>query len=119
MTAPAPPPRPEGHKLLQGKTVLITAAAGTGIGFSVAERAVDEGARVMISDIHEGRLSAAAEKLVKKSGDTVPTQLCDVTKEEEVGALVEAAIKTLGHVDVLVNNAGLGGTADVVDMTDE
>lgn len=119
MTAPAPPPRPEGHKLLQGKTVLITAAAGTGIGFAVAERAVDEGARVMISDVHEGRLSAAADKLAKKSGGTVPTQLCNVTKEEEVGALVDAAVKTLGHVDVLVNNAGLGGTADVVDMTDE
>lgn len=119
MTAPAPPPRPEGRGLLKGKTVLITAAAGTGIGFSVAERAVDEGARVMISDIHEGRLSAAADKLSKKIGASIPTQICNVTKEDQVQALVDGAVKTLGHVDVLVNNAGLGGTADVVDMTDE
>ena len=119
MTAPAPPPRPEGRGLLKGKTVLITAAAGTGIGFSVAERAVEEGARVMISDIHEGRLSAAADKLSKKAGANIPTQLCNVTEEGQVQALIDEAVKTLGHVDVLVNNAGLGGTADVVDMTDE
>lgn len=119
MTAPAPPPRPEGRGLLNGKTVLITAAAGTGIGFSVAERAVEEGARVMISDIHEGRLSAAADKLSKKAGANIPTQLCNVTEEGQVQALIDEAVKTLGHVDVLVNNAGLGGTADVVDMTDE
>jgi len=119
MTAPAPPPRPEGHGLLKGKTVLITAAAGTGIGFSVAERAVDEGARVMIIDIHEGRLAAAAEKLAAKTGQAIPTQLCNVAKEDEVQGLVDAAVKNLGHVDVLVNNAGLGGTADVVDMTDD
>jgi 3-oxoacyl-[acyl-carrier protein] reductase len=118
MSAPLPV-RPAGHGLLEGKTVLVTAAAGTGIGFVAAERAVDEGAKVFISDLHEGRLKAAAEKLTAKSGKPVPYKLCNVTKEDEVQALVAQAVKDLGHVDVLINNAGLGGTVNVVDMKDE
>ena len=114
-----PPVRPQGHGLLEGKTVLVTAAAGTGIGFAAAERAIDEGARVFISDLHEGRLKAAADKLTAKSGKPTGFKLCNVTKEDDVRALVAAAIQDLGHVDVLINNAGLGGTYNVVDMTDE
>jgi 3-oxoacyl-[acyl-carrier protein] reductase len=105
--------------LLEGKTVLVTAAAGTGIGFSVARRCVEEGATVMISDIHERRLADAAARLRDLGGRPVATQLCNVTKEDEVKALVSAAIIELGRIDVLVNNAGLGGTANIVDMTDE
>lgn len=118
MSAPLPV-RPAGRGLLEGKTVLITAAAGTGIGFSAAERAVEEGARVFLSDLHEGRLKAAADKITAKTGKATPTKLCNVTKEDEVQALVAQAINDLGHVDVLINNAGLGGTANVVDMKDE
>ena len=118
MSAPLPV-RPAGRGLLEGKTVLITAAAGTGIGFSAAERAVEEGARVFLSDLHEGRLKAAADKITAKTGKPTPTKLCNVTKEDEVQALVAQAIKDLGHVDVLINNAGLGGTANVVDMKDD
>ena len=113
------PPYPEGHGLLAGKTVLVTAAAGVGIGFASAKRCAEEGARVMISDIHERRLGEAAEKLAEVAGGKPPTRLCNVTREDEVQALVEAAIAELGHVDVLVNNAGLGGTANVVEMTDD
>jgi 3-oxoacyl-[acyl-carrier protein] reductase len=47
-----PAPVVDGHGLLMGKTVLITAAAGAGIGFAAAKRCVDEGARVFISDLH-------------------------------------------------------------------
>jgi 3-oxoacyl-[acyl-carrier protein] reductase len=113
------PPYPKAHGLLAGKTVLVTAAAGAGIGFATAKRCAEEGARVMISDIHERRLGEAAEKLAEVSGGKPPTHLCNVTREGDVRALVEAAIAELGHVDVLVNNAGLGGTANVVDMSDD
>jgi 3-oxoacyl-[acyl-carrier protein] reductase len=113
------PPYLQGHRLLEGKTVLITAAAGTGIGFSVARRCVEEGATVMISDIHERRLTEAAERLRAVGGRPVVTKLCNVTKEDEVRALVAAAIIELGRIDVLVNNAGLGGNARIVDMTDD
>jgi 3-oxoacyl-[acyl-carrier protein] reductase len=113
------PPYPEGHDLLEGKTVVVTAAAGTGIGFAAARRCAEEGATVMISDLHERRLGEAAAELEKLTGVRPPTRLCDVTQGEQVQALVRDAIATMGHIDVLVNNAGLGGFAHVVDMTDE
>ena len=113
------PPYVEGHGLLEGKTVLITAAAGAGIGFATAKRCAEEGARVLISDIHERRLGEAADEIAKVAAARPPTRLCNVTREAEVRLLVEAAISELGRVDVLVNNAGLGGTENLVDMSDE
>jgi len=103
----------DGHQLLAGRTVLVTAAAGTGIGFATAARCVAEGATVVISDRHERRLAESAAEL------GVPGIACDVTSEADVQGLFAAAIDAVGHVDVLVNNAGLGGTAPVVEMTDE
>ncbi len=116
---PTIPPYPVGRNLLAGKTVLVTAAAGTGIGFATARRCAEEGARVMISDIHERRLLEAAAELEKITGERPASQLCNVTREDEVRALIDGAISTLGHIDVLVNNAGLGGFAPLVEMTDE
>ena len=114
--------RPEyvpGHGLLAGKTVLVTAAAGTGIGYSTAKRCVEEGARVVISDAHERRLGEAAERLGELSGDRPLALTCDVTDEDQVQALFRETARRHGRVDVLVNNAGLGGTANLVDMTDD
>jgi 3-oxoacyl-[acyl-carrier protein] reductase len=113
------PPYPAGHDLLAGKTVLITAAAGTGIGFAAARRCAEEGARLVISDIHERRLEAAAAEIEKIGGARPAALVCNVTNEDEVRALVAGAIDALGHIDVLVNNAGLGGFAPLVEMTDE
>jgi 3-oxoacyl-[acyl-carrier protein] reductase len=113
------PPYPRGRKLLDGRTVLITAAAGSGIGFATARRCAEEGARVMISDLHERRLHSSAEEIEAITGEPTPTQLCDVTQEGEVQALVRRALDELGHLDVLVNNAGLGGFGKVVDLSDE
>ncbi|HEY1347001.1 MAG TPA: SDR family oxidoreductase [Streptosporangiaceae bacterium] len=110
---------PPGRDLLAGKVVVITAAAGTGIGSAVAGRCLAEGARVMISDRHERRLAAARDELAGAHGDRVCAQACDVTDEAQVGALVAAAVARFGRIDVLVNNAGLGGTSSVLDMTDE
>ena len=52
-----------GHGLLAGKKVLVTAAAGTGIGFSAAKRCLEEGATVVISDKHERRCAESAAEL--------------------------------------------------------
>lgn len=114
-----PPPYVEGHGLLTGKTVLITAAAGAGIGFATAKRCVEEGARVFVSDVHERRTADAAKALSEMADSEVGFALCDVTSDEQVRALVSSAIDALGHVDVVINNAGLGGTCDVVDMADD
>jgi 3-oxoacyl-[acyl-carrier protein] reductase len=112
VSAPTPPP---GRGLLEGRHVVVTAAAGTGIGNATARRCLDEGASLVIADKHERRLAETAEQL----GVTgVP---CDVTVEDDVQRLFSAAIEAspTGGIDVLVNNAGLGGTARLVDMTDE
>jgi 3-oxoacyl-[acyl-carrier protein] reductase len=102
-----------GHELLAGKRVLVTAAAGTGIGFATAKRCIEEGARVVVSDAHERRLAETSAEL------GVPGTVCDVTDESHVQRLFESAVGELGGLDIVVNNAGLGGTANVVDMTDE
>ena len=99
-----------GHGLLGGKRVLVTAAAGTGIGFATAERCAAEGASVVISDKHERRLGEAAERL-----GGVPAVPCDVTNQGDVDRLFAEA----GAIDILINNAGLGGMANLVDMTDD
>jgi 3-oxoacyl-[acyl-carrier protein] reductase len=104
----------EGHGLLKDKVVVVTAAAGTGIGFSTAQKAQQEGATVVVSDWHERRLAEAAAQL-----GGVLAVTCDVTKQEDVDALVAAVVAEHGRIDVMVNNAGLGGTAELVDMTDE
>jgi 3-oxoacyl-[acyl-carrier protein] reductase len=109
-----------GHGLLEGKNVLVTAAAGTGIGFATAIRSVEEGAAALvISDIHERRLGEAADKIEAETGQRPETVLCNVTKEDEVQGMFELAIEKMGHVDILMNNAGLGGYAKIVDMTDD
>lgn len=99
--------------MLDGKSVLITAAAGSGIGSATARRCVEEGARVVISDKHERRLAETAAEL------GVPGIPCDVTDEASVQSLIDSAVAELGHIDVLINNAGLGGTAEMHEMTDD
>jgi len=108
-----------GHALLAGRSVVVTAAAGTGIGSAVARRAIEEGARVLISDFHERRLAETADALAEETGTRPLTIRCDVTVEEDVQGLVDGAAEQLGGIDVMINNAGLGGTAELVDMTDE
>ncbi|RYY47333.1 MAG: SDR family oxidoreductase [Sphingomonadales bacterium] len=114
-----PPPYPEPRGLLRGKTVVVTAAAGTGIGFSVAQRAAEEGATLLISDFHERRLGEAADRIAAKTGTRPETFVCDVTDQAAVDGLRDAAIDRLGRIDVLINNAGLGGEANVTEMTDD
>jgi 3-oxoacyl-[acyl-carrier protein] reductase len=115
----APPKEPPPRNLLEGKTVLITAAAGTGIGFATAKRCIEEGATVCISDLHERRLGETADQLAQIGGARPATRLCNVTDETQVRALIAGAIEDLGRIDILVNNAGLGGFAPVSEMTDE
>ena len=116
---PAPPTEPPGRGLLEGKRVVVTAAAGAGIGSAVARRALIEGARVLISDVHERRLSTTRDRLEEESGSRPEAVRCDVTAEPDVQALMDSAVDLLGGIDVMMNNAGLGGSARLVDMTDE
>ena len=99
--------------------MVVTAAAGAGIGSAVARRALIEGARVLISDIHERRLTTTCDHLEAETGSRPDAVLCDVKAERDVQALMDSAASLLGGIDVMMNNAGLGGSTLLVDMTDE
>lgn len=114
-----PPQEVAGHGLLTGKVVVVTAAAGTGIGSTTARRALLEGADVMISDHHERRLGETRDTLSALGLGRVESVVCDVTSSSQVDALVSSTTARLGRLDVLVNNAGLGGQTPVIDMTDD
>ncbi|MFF4797559.1 SDR family oxidoreductase [Streptomyces sp. NPDC001351] len=120
MTVVESPVYEPGHGLLKGRTAVITAAAGAGIGGATARRFLEEGARVLIGDAHVRRLKEYEAELAGEFGAASVAALpCDVTDEGQVQALFEAAVREHGRLDVVVNNAGLGGTADLVDMSDE
>jgi 3-oxoacyl-[acyl-carrier protein] reductase len=107
-----------GHGLLKGRTAVITAAAGAGIGGATARRFLEEGARVLISDAHARRLKEYEGELAGEF-EGVESLPCDVTDERQVRALFDTAVDMHGRLDIVVNNAGLGGTSALVDMTDE
>ncbi|MFC5721500.1 SDR family oxidoreductase [Streptomyces gamaensis] len=117
---PQPPKPLAGHELLAGRTAVVTAAAGTGIGGATARRFLEEGARVVLGDAHARRLRATVAALSEEfGGRNVAGLPCDVTDETHVAALFDLAEERHGTLDILVNNAGLGGTAELVEMTDE
>jgi 3-oxoacyl-[acyl-carrier protein] reductase len=124
MTAQRPEqPTPDyvpAHNLLAGKVVVVTAAAGAGIGASVVRRVLEEGAAaVVLGDTHERRLGEAQAELAAEFGaDRVRSMVCDVTNEDQVRQLIDSADE-FGGVDIMINNAGLGGTDSVLEMTDE
>jgi len=107
-----------GHELLRDKVVAVTAAAGTGIGSAAARRCLEEGARVVISDHHERRLAETVAALRADHAD-VHAVPCDVTDEAQVNRMINETVTRFGRLDVMINNAGLGGTASVLDMTDD
>jgi 3-oxoacyl-[acyl-carrier protein] reductase len=116
----SPPLPPAGRELLAGKVVVLTAAAGTGIGGAAARRCLEEGARLALSDAHASRLATSHAELAERySADRVWSLPCDVTSEPQVQALIDGAVERFGRIDVMINNAGLGGTASVLEMTDE
>ncbi|MFF6905237.1 SDR family oxidoreductase [Streptomyces sp. NPDC012389] len=116
----APPDYLPGHGLLTGRTAVVTAAAGAGIGGATARRFLEEGARVVIGDAHTRRLKESAQALAEEFGaDRVTALTCDVTDEDQVRALFAHAERAHGRLDIVVNNAGLGGTAELTEMTDD
>ncbi|MFH8516056.1 SDR family oxidoreductase [Streptomyces gelaticus] len=109
-----------GHGLLAGRTAVITAAAGAGIGGATARRFLEEGARIVIGDAHARRLKETEQAFAEEFGaDRVAALPCDVTDETQVRDLFALAERTHDGLDIVVNNAGLGGTAELTDMTDE
>jgi meso-butanediol dehydrogenase / (S,S)-butanediol dehydrogenase / diacetyl reductase len=89
---------------LQDKVVIITGGA-SGIGAAAAELFAREGARVIIADINEEKITIAVDDLLKKGYWANGTK-CDVSKESEVEKLIQLTIEKCGKIDVVFNNAG-------------
>ena len=100
--------------MLDGKVAVITGGA-SGIGEGTVRRFVQEGARVVISDLHEGRGHALAEELGSSVATFVKT---NVAIEEEVRDAIQAAVQRFGRLDTLFNNAGFGGVSGLIEETD-
>ena len=97
---------------------MVTAAAGAGIGLATSVRALEEGAALVVSDRHTERLRQTVTDL-SRPGTTVVGVTCDVTRQADVDRLLDRTEDEVGPVDVMVNNAGLGGSSPVVSMTDD
>lgn len=101
---------------MKNKTVIITGAA-SGIGKATAELFAKQGAQVVLSDIQEEAGKATTESIIAAGGKAIFFKT-DVSKPEEMEALVNFAIKTYGKLDVAVNNAGIGGELNLIaDMS--
>ena len=98
---------------LQGTAALVT-AGGTGLGFGIAKRLAEDGCLVTICARREAVLAAAVEEIGNDSRYIV----CDVTDDDQVKAAVTAAAQPLGRLDIAVANAGGGGGAGPLVMTD-
>jgi len=97
---------------LENKVAVVTGAA-SGIGQAIAEKFISEGASVVFSDVN------GDESLVSKFGEKALFVKCDVSKSAEVENLVGKAVEHFGKLDVMVNNAGIGGLGGIIDVTDE
>jgi NAD(P)-dependent dehydrogenase (short-subunit alcohol dehydrogenase family) len=96
---------------LRDKVALVTGAA-QGIGFACAQAFVAEGAKVMMVDLNEGAVQAAAAKVGKSAAGTA----CDVSKKSAVDRAVAAAVEKFGRLDILVANAGIVHAAEFLDI---
>ena len=97
---------------LAGRVAAITGAS-SGIGRAAAERFVEEGAKLAIGDIQDDASRALAESF----GDAAVFVRCDVTSEDDVAGMVDAAAAEFGQLDVMYNNAGIVGAVGPIDTT--
>lgn len=97
---------------LENKVAVVTGAS-SGIGNAIAEKFLSEGAKVVFSDI------SGDESVVSKFGQSAMFVKCDVSNPKDVDALIEKAVERFGKLDVMVNNAGVGGLGGIIDVSDE
>ena len=104
---------------LKGKTAIVTGGS-TGLGAGICEVLADEGMNVIVNYIFEPEASIAfAESLCSRAGTKCVAMYGDISKTEDIDRIYENAENLFGHVDVLVNNAGIWPTTQVEDMPDD
>lgn len=102
------------EQLLQDKVAFITGSA-SGIGLEMAEKFVQAGAKVVISDLHEEKCREAAESLQQR-GFEVLAAPCDVSQEIEYQQAIQLSQQHFGRLDILINNAGFQHVATIEDF---
>ena len=100
---------------LDGKVALVTGAS-YGIGFAIASAYAEMGATIVFNDLNPEK-NAMGVEAYKKIGIDAKGYVCDVTKEDQVKAMVDDIIKTYGHLDILVNNAGIIKRIPMTEMS--
>lgn len=99
---------------MEGKVLLITGAA-RGIGYEIARGFSEAGAKVVLSDMNEEGVKAAAATL---SGEAEGIT-CDVTNEEDIIRTIDFAVERFGSIDILINNAGMQHVEDLEEFPTE
>ena len=100
---------------MKDKVVIITGAA-KGIGWGTARCFAAKGATVVIADMNGQAAEQSAQALAEANGTATLGIACDVTDREQVEAMVRRTVEAFGHVDVLVNNAGICPFVNVMEM---
>ncbi|MGW7798952.1 SDR family oxidoreductase [Staphylococcus xylosus] len=99
---------------LKNKVAIVTGAS-SGIGASIAETLSQHGVKVVLTGRNETRLSDVAKQLQENSQSEIDTHIVDVTQKDEVAKLVKETENKFGHVDILVNSAGLMLSSAITD----
>ncbi|MGW7947158.1 SDR family oxidoreductase [Staphylococcus xylosus] len=99
---------------LKNKVAIVTGAS-SGIGASIAETLSQHGVKVVLTGRNETRLSDVAKQLQENSQSEIDTHIVDVTQKDEVAKLVKETENKFGHVDILVNSAGLMLSSTITD----
>jgi NAD(P)-dependent dehydrogenase (short-subunit alcohol dehydrogenase family) len=104
---------------MTGKVAIVTGGA-TGIGRGIAEGLADVAANIVIASRRLEKCEEACEEISKRTGvKTLPLR-CDITKKHEIQALVEDVLNEFDHMDILVNNSGIGGSEKpILEMVEE
>ena len=98
---------------VENKVAIVTGAA-SGLGFAAAQKLMDEGAKVLLTDINEEVINSMPERLSNYSETQFHTAVHDVANEESWINIIENAENQFGKINILVNSAGISLGADVV-----
>lgn len=104
---------------LTDKVAIVTGSA-TGIGRGIAEGLADAGASIVIAARRLDKCKEACKEITERTGVRTLPHRCDITNNDEIQSLVTDVTGDLGHIDILVNNSGTGGTEKpILKMTDD